>query len=154
MRPRGPRVRGKAVVAGNPCNSPTDEPEPSVGLNGPATAARIQVPGYVDVLSDGTELVVDFLNNRGRRIAPDGIITTVAGDGLPPAFGGTTGPRPPRTSRDRAAWRRCPRAGSFPRDGLRNNRVRQVASSGPGPAVLPERWNAAPARRWRSSTPR
>ncbi|MFL5852501.1 MAG: hypothetical protein ACJ77G_08470 [Solirubrobacteraceae bacterium] len=133
-----------ATVAGsgpaNPCNSPTDEPEPSVGDNGPATAARIQVPGYVDVLSDGTKLVVDFLNNRVRRIAPDGIITTVAGDGLPPAFGGDDG----RATAASLAWpsgvAALP-AGGFLVTDSGNNRVRRVGSSGPGPAALPERWN-------------
>ena len=46
-----------------------------------ATRARLADPGGHAVLADGSILVADTDNSRIRRIAPDGIITTVAGDG-------------------------------------------------------------------------
>ena len=50
------------------------------GDGGPATQARLANPGGQAVLSDGSILIADTDNSRIRRIAPDGIITTVAGD--------------------------------------------------------------------------
>lgn len=49
------------------------------GDGGPATAATLNAPTATAPLPDGSVLVADTGNNRVRRIAPNGVITTVAG---------------------------------------------------------------------------
>ena len=49
------------------------------GDGGPAVDADLNTPTDVAVLADGSVLVADAGNRRVRRIAPNGIITTVAG---------------------------------------------------------------------------
>lgn len=51
------------------------------GDGGPATRALINEPRDTAIGPDGSIYVADTFNHRIRRIAPDGIITTVAGDG-------------------------------------------------------------------------
>jgi hypothetical protein len=60
------------------------------GDGGPATAARINNPADVAVTPDGGFLIADELNDRIRRVAPDGTITTVAGF-AGPGFSGDGG---------------------------------------------------------------
>ncbi len=50
----------------------------SSGDGGPADVARLNGPTGIAVTPDGSVWVCDTANNRVRRIAPDGIITTVA----------------------------------------------------------------------------
>lgn len=52
------------------------------GDGGPATAAQISVPTGLDVGADGSLYIVDRDNHRVRRVGPNGIITTVAGNGV------------------------------------------------------------------------
>jgi sugar lactone lactonase YvrE len=63
------------------------------GDGGPALAASLNTPTDVVVAPDGTIYFADAANFRVRRIRPDGIIDTVAGNGLPgdPGEGGTGG---------------------------------------------------------------
>ena len=61
------------------------------GDGGPATAAWFDDPYDLALASDGTLYVADEDNHRVRRIAPDGIITTVAGTGTA-GFSGDGGP--------------------------------------------------------------
>jgi sugar lactone lactonase YvrE len=49
------------------------------GDNGPAVDAELDAPSDVAVLGDGSVLIADAGNHRIRRIAPGGIITTIAG---------------------------------------------------------------------------
>jgi hypothetical protein len=60
-----------------------------VGDRGPATAARLFAPQEVLPLRGGGFLVSDTRNARVRQVAPNGIITTFAGDGdIYTGFGG------------------------------------------------------------------
>ncbi|MGH9369677.1 MAG: IPT/TIG domain-containing protein [Thermoanaerobaculia bacterium] len=64
------------------------------GDGGPATAARINVPSFLAARSDGTVYFIDHDNYRIRKISTSGIITTVAGTGVP----GESGDGGPATS--------------------------------------------------------
>jgi sugar lactone lactonase YvrE len=52
------------------------------GDGGPATEAQLEPQG-VAVDGTGNLFIADFVNNRIRKVSPDGIITTIAGDGSP-----------------------------------------------------------------------
>ncbi len=61
------------------------------GDGGAAASAQLRTPVGLTVLSDGSLLVSDAGNQRVRKIAPGGIITTFAGVGAQ-GFGGDGGP--------------------------------------------------------------
>jgi len=52
------------------------------GDGGPAIAAEFDYPGDLAVAKDGSIYIVDHQNYRIRRIGPDGVISTVVGNGL------------------------------------------------------------------------
>jgi uncharacterized protein (TIGR03437 family) len=60
------------------------------GDNGPATSARLYMPGGVAVDANGDLFIADEFNQRVRKVS-NGLITTVAGNGLG-GFGGDNGP--------------------------------------------------------------
>src|SRR5690606_14489265 len=51
------------------------------GDGGPATAAQLNTPRAVAVTDDGGFLIADEINDRIRRVAPDGTISTLVGAG-------------------------------------------------------------------------
>lgn len=51
------------------------------GDGGPATQAQLNGPYSVKGAPDGSILIADLSNHRIRRVSPDGIITTIAGNG-------------------------------------------------------------------------
>jgi serine/threonine-protein kinase len=61
------------------------------GDGGPGTGAQLRDPYGLAVAADGAVLIADTGNDRVRRLAPDGIITTVAGNGVD-GNGGDGGP--------------------------------------------------------------
>lgn len=65
----------------------------SSGDGGPAAAASVNTPSGLAVDRDGSILVLERDGNRVRRIAPDGIITTIAGNGTR-GYSGDGGPSP------------------------------------------------------------
>ncbi len=62
-----------------------------LGDGGPATEAQLNLPFGIAIAADGTIYIADRFNNRIRKVSPDGIITTVAGDGTR-GFSGDGGP--------------------------------------------------------------
>jgi hypothetical protein len=61
------------------------------GDGGPATAARLRCPSSIDVDATGGVLIADIEARRIRRVDPQGIIRTVAGNGRR-RFSGDGGP--------------------------------------------------------------
>ena len=61
------------------------------GDGGQATAADLDLPHGVAFTTRGDLLIADTLNDRVRLVAPDGVISTVAGTGEP-GFSGDGGP--------------------------------------------------------------
>ena len=57
------------------------------GDGGPASAAQLDSPGQIDLDADGNLYIVDRGNLRIRRVAADGTISTVTGDGTTTASG-------------------------------------------------------------------
>jgi uncharacterized repeat protein (TIGR01451 family) len=51
------------------------------GDNGPAVSAQLNQPRGLTVDGSGNLYIADSMNNRIRKVAPNGIITTVAGNG-------------------------------------------------------------------------
>jgi hypothetical protein len=59
----------------------TTAPQGFSGDGGPATEATFSDPSDIDVLPDGSLVLADTDNARIRRVAPDGVIDTIAGGG-------------------------------------------------------------------------
>jgi hypothetical protein len=98
------------------------------GDGGPATRATFRQPHSLSLAADGSILVADALNNRIRRIAPDGTVTTVAG-ALNPGFSGDGVPATSASIDDPHGVAALPDGGFLIADTL-NNRIRKVDAHG------------------------
>ncbi|GBD25095.1 Anti-sigma-I factor RsgI2 [bacterium HR30] len=94
------------------------------GDNGPATQAKLANPWHVALDGFGNVFIADYGNSRIRRVDSQGIITTIAGDGVQ-GFSGDNGPaasarifNPGRLAFD---W-----AGNLYFTDVGNNRVRRI----------------------------
>ena len=139
-----PRVRAHraaiaiaAMVCGAPAGAAADTlvtvagtgTAGSLGDNSMAAAAQLNGARGLARLGDGSILVADTVNNRIRRTAPDGTISTVAGIGT----AGGVGDNGPATS----AQLNGPRDVAVAPDGVAyfiadtaNNRIRRVDAAG------------------------
>jgi sugar lactone lactonase YvrE len=98
------------------------------GDGGPATAAQLRIPQGVAVDTTRNLFIADYGNNRVRKVTSNGVISTVAGNGIR-GFSGDVGP---------AASARLNGPSGVAVDTARNvfiadtgnNRVRKVTSSG------------------------
>tara|TARA_Y100000588_G_scaffold362925_1_gene425104 strand:+ start:589 stop:3684 length:3096 start_codon:yes stop_codon:yes gene_type:complete len=98
------------------------------GDGGPATDAQIGAPTGLHITENGTLYLADTQSHRVRKVSPNGIITTVAGDGND-LFGGDGG-------QATAAYLNTPSAVALDADGnvlvvdSANDRVRRVGTDG------------------------
>lgn len=99
----------------------------SSGDGGPATRAAV-VPSSVAVQPDGGFLIVDTLAHRVRRVDPNGIITTVAGNGTD-GFSGDGGPATEAQLNAPSDVAVMPDGGFLIADEL-NHRIRRVTPDG------------------------
>jgi sugar lactone lactonase YvrE len=96
------------------------------GDGGPATEAELDAPSAVAVGPTGDLFVADSRSNRVRRIAADGTITTVAGNGTE-GFRGDGGPAV-EAELDFPTGLALDRAGNLYIADTNNHRVRKVAA--------------------------
>lgn len=97
------------------------------GDGGPAVRARLSHPLGVAVDRQGTLYIADTNNHRIRRVTPEGIIDTIAGDGAP-GFAGDSGPARQARLRFPAAVATDAAGNVFIAD-QDNHRVRQLVPS-------------------------
>jgi uncharacterized protein (TIGR03437 family) len=106
------------------------------GDNGLATAAALYNPTGVFVDASGNIFVTVYYSNRIRKIAPGGIITTVAGGGAQ-SFSGDGGPAA-SGSLNHPSTVAVDGSGNIFIADTGNNRIREVsASTGTGPSINP-----------------
>jgi subtilisin family serine protease len=98
------------------------------GDGGPATEARLAVPGDVEFTPHGGFLIADTYNDRIRRVAPDGSIHTAAGSSAW-GSGGDGGPATAAQLNQPEGIAALPDGGFLIAD-TRNARVRRVAPDG------------------------
>jgi sugar lactone lactonase YvrE len=103
------------------------------GDNGPATQAQLNWPAGLALDAAGNLYIADTLNQRVRKVSPDGTITTVVGNGQP-GFSGDGGPATEARLSPGGRWGgpglAVDGAGNlFIADWL-NNRVRKVTPEG------------------------
>ena len=98
------------------------------GDGGPATQAAFSPSAAVATAPDGSLYIADTGNQRIRRVGPDGIITTVAGDGIQ-GFSGDGGPASQARLADPYGITVGPDGSLYIAD-RSNNRIRRVGSDG------------------------
>ena len=104
--------------------------------DGDALSNSIDGPLKVAVDGAGNLFVVDFFNQRIRRISPDGLMTTVAGDGRV-RFAGDGGPATSASLNAPTSVALDPAGNLFIAD-TGNNRIRAVLTTRPSFSVSPD----------------
>jgi len=94
----------------------------------PADGAKLNLPGDVAPLPGGGFLIADTQNDRIRKVASDGVITTVAGDGVA-AFGGDGGLATDASLQEPSDVEPTSDGGYLIADRM-NHRIRKVSLSG------------------------
>ena len=98
------------------------------GDGGPAVEAQLDLPFGIAVAVDATIYIADRFNERVRKVSPEGIITTVAGDGTR-GFSGDAGPAVAAQLATPQGVTLCPGGDLYIADSD-NRRVRVVDDSG------------------------
>ncbi|RAJ92252.1 putative secreted protein (Por secretion system target) [Larkinella arboricola] len=98
------------------------------GDGGPATSARLNFPGDVAVDAQGNLFIADQYNHRIRKVTPQGVITTWAGNGISD-FGGDGGAAT-RASLDYPSGILLDAKGNLLIADGGNHRIRQVTPDG------------------------
>lgn len=98
------------------------------GDNGPATSAQLAYPEDVCLTATGEVLITDSGNNRIRKIAANGIITTIAGNGTS-GSGGDGGPATSASFNSPTGITRDAAGNIFVADTY-NNRIRKIDTNG------------------------
>jgi PKD repeat protein len=98
------------------------------GDGGQATSAQLNYPAGGAVDAQGNLYIADNSNHRIRKVSPAGVITTVAGDGLP-GYGGDGGQATSAMLDFPDGVAVDPHGDLFIADSL-NNRVREVSPAG------------------------
>jgi RHS repeat-associated protein len=98
------------------------------GDGGPATQASLSFPRRITMGADGSLYIADTGNNRIRRVSPDGIITTVAGNGLK-GYSGDGGPASQARLFEPFDMASSPDGNLYIAD-TQNNRIRRVSPDG------------------------
>ncbi|MEU9337088.1 RICIN domain-containing protein [Streptomyces sp. NPDC048290] len=98
------------------------------GDGGPATAAQLNLPLGVAATKGGVLYIAEYNNHRVRRVAADGVISTVAGNGAA-GFAGDGGPAT-AARLNRPYGVAVDSAGNLYITDSENHRVRKVATDG------------------------
>jgi uncharacterized protein (TIGR03437 family) len=98
------------------------------GDGGPATSAALAQPTGVAVDASGNLFIVDFENNRIRKVSANGIISTVAGNGTQ-GFSGDGGPAT-SAELNYSSTVAVDASGNLFIADTYNNRIRKVSASG------------------------
>ncbi|MCI0583477.1 MAG: hypothetical protein L0227_11435, partial [Chloroflexi bacterium] len=119
------------------------------GDGGPATEAQLRDPVALALGADGSLYIADFSNQRIRRVDPNGVITTFAGNGIR-GFAGDNGPATEAQIAGVEGIAVAPDGSVYIAD-TRNGRVRRVRPGGnittvAGTGAAASRGDDGPAR--------
>lgn len=89
--PASPGVPQASLVAGQATGASSISNGGNVNDGGPATSAYLYMPASVVVAKDGSVYIADTVDQRVRRVSPEGTISTVAGNGTTNTCSGPTG---------------------------------------------------------------
>ncbi|MBJ7575656.1 NHL repeat-containing protein [Luteimonas sp. MC1828] len=121
-------VASSGVAAQNIGNHAGNGEQGFSGDDGPAVQAQVDRPQGVALDGDGSVVIADTWNHRIRRIDSQGIITTIAGNGVA-GFSGDGGPAT-SASLNRPTELAIDAAGNIYVADRNNSRVRRIAANG------------------------